>query len=186
MPASVSNTTTHSEMNSSGRSRADIWRLSSSRAWAGSRYWRRKTRSRYLAWKAVIDGSMPWPVTSPMTAAIRVGADAEHVVEVAGHEPGAGLVHPAELEAREVGQRPRGPGGRPSAGAPAPPGRGPPRPAARAWPRSSARRASAQEPRGRSASVTADRDEQQRAGERRPSAGRRARRSAEADGRARA
>ena len=39
-----------------------------------SRYWRRNTRSRYLAWNAVIDGSMPWPVTSPMTAATRFGA----------------------------------------------------------------------------------------------------------------
>ena len=72
--ASVSNTTTQIEMNSSKRSSADICRLSSSRAWAGSRYCRRKTRSRYLAWNAVIDGSMPCPVTSPMTAAMRVGA----------------------------------------------------------------------------------------------------------------
>ena len=32
------------------------------------------------------------------------GRDAEHVVEVAGHQAGAGLVHPAELEAGEVGQ----------------------------------------------------------------------------------
>ena len=30
--------------------------------------------------------------------------DAEHVVEVAGHDTGTGLVDPAELEAREVGQ----------------------------------------------------------------------------------
>ena len=30
----------------------------------------RMPRSRYLAWKAVMDGSMPWPVTSPMTAAM--------------------------------------------------------------------------------------------------------------------
>ena len=73
MPESVSNTTTHNEMNSSTRSRADICELSSSSAWAGSRYWRRKTRNRYLAWKAVIEGSMPWPVTSPITAAMRLG-----------------------------------------------------------------------------------------------------------------
>ena len=74
VPASVSNTTTKSEMNSSCRPMADICALSSSSAWAGSRYWRRNTRSRYLAWNAVIDGSMPWPVTSPITAATRVGA----------------------------------------------------------------------------------------------------------------
>ena len=74
MPASVSNTTTTSEMNSSVRSGAAIWVLSSSSAWAGSRYWRRNTRSRYLAWKAVMEASMPCPVTSPMTAAMREGA----------------------------------------------------------------------------------------------------------------
>ena len=53
---------------------ADICTLSSSSAWAGSRYWRRNTRSRYFAWNAVIDGSIPCPVTSPITAATRVGA----------------------------------------------------------------------------------------------------------------
>src|SRR3546814_7452247 len=63
VPESVSKTTTHSEMNSSTRSSADIWELSSSMACAGSRYWRRNTRSRYLAWNAVMDASMPWPVT---------------------------------------------------------------------------------------------------------------------------
>ena len=39
----------------------------------------------------------------------------EHVVEVAGHEPGAGLVDPADLEARRSRAGPRGPAGRPSA-----------------------------------------------------------------------
>ena len=73
-PASVSNSTTHSEINSSPASSADMRSFSSSSAWAGSRNWRRKTRSRYLAWSAVIDGSMPCPVTSPMTAATRFGA----------------------------------------------------------------------------------------------------------------
>ncbi len=56
------------------RSGAAIWVFSSSSAWAGSRYWRRNTRSRYLAWKAVMDASMPRPVTSPITAAMRDGA----------------------------------------------------------------------------------------------------------------
>ena len=91
-------------MNSSSRSAADIWALSSSRACAGSRNWRRNTRSRYLAWKAVIDGSMPWPVTSPITAATRARRDPEHVVEVAGHHARARLVHAADLEAGDVGQ----------------------------------------------------------------------------------
>ena len=70
----MSNTDTSIEMNSSGRAWADICAFKSSIACAGSRYSRRKTRNRYLAWKAVIDGSMPWPVTSPMTAATRLGA----------------------------------------------------------------------------------------------------------------
>ena len=74
VPASVSNTTTHQRDELLLRSGADIWVFSSSRAWAGSRYCRRNTRSRYLAWKAVIDGSMPCPVTSPITAAMRDGA----------------------------------------------------------------------------------------------------------------
>ena len=60
------------------------------------------------------------------------GRDPEHVVEVAGHEAGAGLVHPAELEARRSRAGPRGRGGPPSVGAPAPPGRAPPRLGARA------------------------------------------------------
>ena len=47
---------------------------------------------------------MPWPATSPMTAATRVGVEAEEVVEVARHHPGAGLVDAADLEADEVGQ----------------------------------------------------------------------------------
>ena len=120
---------THSEMNSSWRPMADICALSSSSAWAGSRNWRRNTRSRYLAWKAVMAGSMPWPVTSPITAAIRVGADAAHVVEVAGHQARAGLVDAAELEPGDVGQlvggQPLGPAARaPARPAPAPPGPG--------------------------------------------------------------
>ena len=60
------------------------------------------------------------------------GRHAEHVVEVAGHETGAGLVHPPELEAGEVGQVLGGQAGGPAASAPAPPARAPPRPAARA------------------------------------------------------
>ena len=40
---------------------------------------------------------------------------AEHVVEVAGHQAGAGLVHAAELEAREVGQLLGRQAGRPAA-----------------------------------------------------------------------
>ena len=126
-----------------GPALGDSTGFSSSRAWAGSRYWRRNTRSRYLTWKAVIDGSMPWPATSPMTAASRVGAGRVDVVEVAGHQPGAGLVHPADLEARDSRAGPRAPGGRPSAAG-----------ASSSWsstssarrssrPRSSARRASA-------------------------------------------
>ena len=75
---SASNTTTHDRHELLGPGLASTSALlSSSRAWAGSRYWRRNTRSRYLAWKAVIDGSMPWPVTSPMTAASRVGRHAD-------------------------------------------------------------------------------------------------------------
>ena len=42
------------------------------------------------------------------------GRHAEHVVEVAGHEAGAGLVHAAELEAGEVGQVLGGEPGRPA------------------------------------------------------------------------
>ena len=44
------------------------------------------------------------------------GRDPEHVVEVAGHEPGAGLVHAAQLEAGEVGQVLGGQAGGPAAG----------------------------------------------------------------------
>ena len=120
--ASVSNTTTQSEMSSSPASSADMRSFSSSRAWAGSRNCRRNTRSRYFACNAVIEGSMPWPVTSPMTAATRFGDDAEHVVEVAGHEAGARLVDLADLEPRDVGEHLRAPAGPPTAGARAGPG----------------------------------------------------------------
>ena len=59
---------------------------------------------------------------------------AEHVVEVAGHEPRARAVEGAELEAGELGGPVgRQPGG-PAPGAPAPPGPAPPRPAAPAGP----------------------------------------------------
>ena len=51
-----------------------------------------------------MDGSMPWPATSPITHGHAVAGGREHVVEVAGHHPGARLVHPAQLEPLDVGQ----------------------------------------------------------------------------------
>ena len=47
---------------------------------------------------------MPWPVTSPITTARRVGDERVDVVEVAGEQAGAGLVDPADVVAGDGGQ----------------------------------------------------------------------------------
>ena len=91
-------------MNSSGRACAAICAFSTSSACAGSRYCAQEHAQQVLGLER---GDRRLDAVAGHVADDRgdpARRDAEHVVEVAGHEPGARLVDAADLEAGEVGQ----------------------------------------------------------------------------------